>query len=72
MFLGKKLLFQWMLFDWEKFFESIAKNCVALLEGDKFINAETKNIAFMSFLIFKMLNKLKEKINLEDFLSLFY
>ena len=54
------------------FFESTAKNCVALLEGDKFINAETKNIAFMSFLIFKMLNKLKEKINLEDFLSLFY
>ena len=27
---------------------------------------------FMNFLIFKMLNKLKEKINLEDFLSLFY
>ena len=52
--------------------ESRSKNCVALLEGDKFINAETKNIAFMSFLIFKMLNKLKEKINLEDFLSLFY
>ena len=49
MFFGKALLNQLTLFDWEKFFESIAKDCVALLEGDKFINAETKNIAFMSF-----------------------
>ena len=72
MVFGKTLLTQITLFDGESFFESIARNCFALLEGDKFINAETKNIAFMSFLIFKMLNKLKEKINLEDFLSLFY
>ena len=47
MFFGRTLLIQWMLFDWENFFESIAKNCVALIEGDKFINAETKNIAFI-------------------------
>ena len=72
MFIGKRLLTQLTLCDLEKFFELIAKNCVALLEGGKFINAETKNIAFMRFLIFKMLNKLKEEINLEDFLSLFY
>ena len=56
----------------EKIFESIVKNCVNLLEEVKFINAETKNIAFMRFLILKMLHKSKEKINPEDFLSLFY
>ena len=71
MFFGKTL-YQLTFFDREKFFSSIARNCVALLEGDKFINAETQNIAFMSFLILIMLNKLKEKINLEDFLNLFY
>ena len=67
MFFGKTLLIQWILFDWGKFFESIAKNCVASLEGDKFINAETNNIAFTSFLIFKMVNKLKEKLILRTF-----
>ena len=67
---GKTVLTESTLCDWEIFFVSLV-NCVAFPKGVKLINAETKNIAFIRFLIFKMISKLN-KINLEDFLNLFY